>query len=372
MALVLKDRIQQTGTASTTAGFSLSGSVAGFQDFSVLGAGSDTYYAATDTSGNFEVGYGMYLNGPDTLVRTTVLESSNSGSPVTFSGTITIFCTYPAEKSVYLDSSNNVNALGTISSGTWNGTAIGLAYGGTGATSASGAMASLMGFTTTVTSASPYTLTSASSYYQLFTGSASQQVFLPSVTTLALGWSYHICNNSTSNIGVNSSGGNGVITVLPNTAVTITCILVTGTDAASWEASITNFSTATGTGSVVLSTSPAFTTSFTVAGTGYSPNIALTDDTTVAWNTSLGQVATFTFVSNNRTMGAPTGLVNGGFYALAVIQNSGSNTLTWNSIFKWPGGFAPTLSTAAGAKDYFVFRSDGTAMFLQGQSLGVA
>jgi hypothetical protein len=71
-------------------------------------------------------------------------------------------------------------------------------------------------------------------------------------------------------------------------------------------------------------------------------------------------------------MGAPTGLVNGGFYALAVIQNSGSNTLTWNSIFKWPGGFAPTLSTGAGAKDYFVFRSDGTAMFLQGQSLGVA
>jgi hypothetical protein len=109
-----------------------------------------------------------------------------------------------------------------------------------------------------------------------------------------------------------------------------------------------------------------------VVGTGYSPNITLTDDTTIAWNTALGQVATFTFVSTNRTMGAPTNLVNGGFYALAVIQNSGSNTLTWNALFKWPGGTAPTLSTAAGARDFFIFRSDGTNLYQQGQSLAVA
>lgn len=107
-------------------------------------------------------------------------------------------------------------------------------------------------------------------------------------------------------------------------------------------------------------------------GTGYAPNLALTDASTVAWATTTSQTATFTFVSTNRTMGAPTGLVNGGFYALAVIQNGGSNTLTWNSVFKWTGGTAPTLSTAAGAKDYFVFRSDGTNLYEQGRSLGVA
>jgi len=109
-----------------------------------------------------------------------------------------------------------------------------------------------------------------------------------------------------------------------------------------------------------------------VVGTGYSPNITLTDAATVAWDTSTGQVATFTFVSSNRTMGAPTNLVNGGFYALAVIQNAGSNTLTWNAVFKWAGGTAPTLSTAAGAKDYFVFRSDGTNLYQQGISQAVA
>jgi hypothetical protein len=109
-----------------------------------------------------------------------------------------------------------------------------------------------------------------------------------------------------------------------------------------------------------------------VVGTGYSPNITLSDASTVAWDTTLGQVATFTFVSNNRTMGAPSSLVSGAFYALAVIQNSGSNTLTWNSIFKWTAGVAPTLSTAASAKDYFVFRSDGTNLYEQGRSQGVA
>lgn len=110
----------------------------------------------------------------------------------------------------------------------------------------------------------------------------------------------------------------------------------------------------------------------TVVGTGYSPNINLTDAATIAWDTSLGQVATFTFVSSNRTMGAPTNLVNGAFYALAVIQNAGSNTLTWNSIFKWSNGSAPTLSTAASAKDYFTFRSDGTNLYEQGRALGDA
>jgi hypothetical protein len=109
-----------------------------------------------------------------------------------------------------------------------------------------------------------------------------------------------------------------------------------------------------------------------VIGTGYSPNIALTDAATVAWDTTTGQVATFTFVSSNRTMGAPSSLVSGAFYALAVIQNAGSNTLTWNSVFKWASGTAPTLSTAASAKDYFVFRSDGTNLYEQGRSQGVA
>ena len=104
---------------------------------------------------------------------------------------------------------------------------------------------------------------------------------------------------------------------------------------------------------------------------GWAANTALTDAATIAWDTN-NQVATFTFVSTNRTFGAPTNLKNGAFYALAVIQNGGSNTLTWNAVFKWAAGVAPTLSTAAGAKDYFTFRSDGTNLYQQGISQAVA
>lgn len=114
------------------------------------------------------------------------------------------------------------------------------------------------------------------------------------------------------------------------------------------------------------------TNSVRVTGTGYSPNIALTDAATIAWDTDVGQTATFTFDSTNRTMGAPTNLRDGAFYALMVVQNTGGNTLTWNAIFKWAGASVPTLSTGAGAKDLFVFRYDGTSLLEQGRSLGVA
>ena len=107
MALVLADRVQQTGTANTTVSFSLTGSVTGFQSFTVIGNGNTTYYSATDPSGNWEVGIGTYATG-GTLTRTTILASSNSGSAVTFSGTVNVFVTYPSEKSVNQDANNLV------------------------------------------------------------------------------------------------------------------------------------------------------------------------------------------------------------------------------------------------------------------------
>jgi hypothetical protein len=113
MALVLADRVQQTGTANTTVSFTLSGSVTGFQSFSVVGNGNTTYYSAYDASGNWEVGIGTYATG-GTLTRTTILSSSNSGSAVTFSGTVAVLLTYPSGKSVNQDASGNVG-IGTSS-----------------------------------------------------------------------------------------------------------------------------------------------------------------------------------------------------------------------------------------------------------------
>jgi hypothetical protein len=112
MALVLADRVQQTGTANTTVSFTLSGSVTGFQSFSVIGNTNTTYYSATDVSGNWETGLGTYSTTGPTLTRTTIYQSSNSNAAVTFSGTVNVFVTYPSGSAVW--SSNNPGTAGNV------------------------------------------------------------------------------------------------------------------------------------------------------------------------------------------------------------------------------------------------------------------
>ena len=137
MALVLADRVQETTTTTGTGSVTLLGAVTGYQSFAVIGNTNTTFYTIADQGGaNWEVGIGTYSTTGPTLARTTVLASSNSGSLVNFTaGTKTVFVTYPSEKSVNLDASGNVSALGTVASGIWNGTAIVTTYGGTGLTS---------------------------------------------------------------------------------------------------------------------------------------------------------------------------------------------------------------------------------------------
>ena len=118
MALVLADRVSQTGTANTTVSFTLSGSVTGFQSFTIgIGNGNTTYYSATDTSGNWETGLGTYSTTGPTLTRTTIYQSSNSNAAVTFSGTVSVFVTYPSGKSVNQDTLGTATApqLATLS-----------------------------------------------------------------------------------------------------------------------------------------------------------------------------------------------------------------------------------------------------------------
>jgi hypothetical protein len=137
MALVLKDRVRETTAVTGTSSATLLGAVTGFQSFSVIGDGNTCYYTIADQSGpNFEVGIGTYSSAGPTLARTTILDSSNGGAIVPFpAGIKDVFVTYPAEKSVNLDASDNVSPLGTVASGTWQATSIKTNYGGTGVTS---------------------------------------------------------------------------------------------------------------------------------------------------------------------------------------------------------------------------------------------
>ena len=124
MALVVKDRVRETTTTTGTGTVTLAGAMTGFQSFSAIGNGNTTYYTINLPGANeWEVGIGTYTSSGTTLSRDTVLASSNSGSLVSFSaGTKDVFCTYPAGRSVYYDTSTNVtlNAL-TLSGGTANG-----------------------------------------------------------------------------------------------------------------------------------------------------------------------------------------------------------------------------------------------------------
>ena len=119
MARLVKDRIKQTTTTTGANNLALSGSVAGYQNFSVLGDGNTTFYCIEDANGTaFEVGIGTYTS--NTLARTTILDSTNSGNAISLtSGTHDVFVTYPAGRAGFNDEglSPTLTASGTVTAG---------------------------------------------------------------------------------------------------------------------------------------------------------------------------------------------------------------------------------------------------------------
>jgi hypothetical protein len=92
----------------------------------------------------------------------------------------------------------------------------------------------LGGYTTTATAAGTTTLTVTSTYQQYFTGTTTQTLVLPVTSTLVLGRSYRVVNNSTGAVTVQSSGANTILVLTAGASALFTCILTSGTDAASW------------------------------------------------------------------------------------------------------------------------------------------
>lgn len=117
MALVLADRVLETTTTTGSGTITLAGAEPGYQSFSAVGNGNQTYYTITaDTV--WEVGIGTYTASGTTLSRDTVLSSSASGAKVTLpSGVKKVFVTYPSEKSVNLDVSGNISLSSAVISG---------------------------------------------------------------------------------------------------------------------------------------------------------------------------------------------------------------------------------------------------------------
>jgi len=118
----------------------------------------------------------------------------------------------------------------------------------------------ISGYTSTATAAGTTTLTVGSNYQQFFTGTTTHTVKLPVTSTLNLGHPYRIVNKSTGVVTVTSSGDNSIVAMVSNSECIVTCILASGTTAASWDVEYSGISAVTGTGSMVLATSPTLVT----------------------------------------------------------------------------------------------------------------
>lgn len=137
MALVVADRVKETTTTTGTGAITLAGAATNFVTFSsVLSNGDTTYYAIVDDANtDFEVGLGTYASSGNTLTRTTVLASTNSGSAVNLSaGSKEVFVTYPAGKSVNRDASGNVSVSGSVTATSFAGDITGNVTGNVTAT----------------------------------------------------------------------------------------------------------------------------------------------------------------------------------------------------------------------------------------------
>jgi len=316
MALVLKDRVKETTTTTGTGAISLGGAVTNFQAFSaVLSDGDTTYYAIVDTDNTaFEVGLGTYASSGNTLTRTTVLESSNSGSAVNFlAGSKNVFIAYPAEKAVYEESDGSVlienlelNANAIKSTDT-NGN-IQLFPNGTG-------------FTELYGNTNPGTVRfncESNSHGVTVKGpahsaAATYTVNLPD--TLGL----------TQASGIVTSDANGVV-------------------------SFDN-------GTIDEATS--------VTSSSNAATINLRDGN--VFEHDLTENVTYTF-SNPAASGRASAFI------LKVIQDSSARTITWPASVDWPAATAPTLTSTNNGVDVFVFFTidGGTTYygFVAGQALG--
>lgn len=225
----------------------------------------------------------------------------------------------------------------------------------------------ILGYTTTTTSASTTTLTVASTYLQFFTGSTTQGCKMPVTSTLTLGHQFRIVNNSTGAVTVQSSGGNTIVVIGASTSVIVTCILTSGTNAASWSFAYAGANLASGKVATINN-------SITFAGTDSTTMTFPSTSKTILANdlSNIGTaVSNLIFTDNTFDIGASgatrprtgyfgTSIVSPVVNATTGVQINGAATL--NKILKGDGTnfVASTETYATPGTSGNVMTSDGT------------
>jgi hypothetical protein len=143
------------------------------------------------------------------------------------------------------------------------------------------------GYATHATAGTTTVLDVASPYNQYFTGTTTQTVTLPVVTTLVNGQSFMIFNNSTGVVTVQTSGGNTVLAIPASSSLFVQVKDKTGgTGLASWQSASPSTGSMTYPGAgVAVSTGSAWGTSLNI--TAISDSTSTTSSTTAASATAV-------------------------------------------------------------------------------------
>ena len=402
MAFITADRVKDTSTTTGTGNITVSGSAPfGYRTFSTVLSVADTFYYAIQgqSTAEWEIGVGTYAS-TNQFARTTVLASSASGSAVSFSsGTKNVFITLAAARTLQLGPSDTptagsvpygtgstlaYTAAGTsgqflksngsspptwvTAAGTGTVTSVDVSGGTTGLTASGGPVTTsgtitLAGTLATANGGTGGTATPTAGTIPYGTGTAlgysavgtSGQVLtsggagVPTWTTVTGTGTVTSVNVSGGTTGLTYSGGpitgSGTITMAGTLAV------ANGG---------TGVTTSTGTGSVVLGTSPTVNNP-TV--TNYVESVVAIGTVTTTNTLSLtnGTVQTATLTASTAcTFTMPTATAGKSFVLLLKqAATTGNGTATFTSV-KWNASGAPTITATAGKMDILTFVADGT------------
>jgi len=394
MALIIKDRVKETTTTTGTGNVALGGAVSNFVTFSSVLSDSDTtYYAIVDSNNSdFEVGLGTYVSSGNTIARTTVLASSNSGSAVSLSaGSKVIFCAFPADKAVVEDANGVVSIenlqfdTNAIKSTNTNGN-IQLFPAGTGFTELYGnTNAGAIRFNCEsnshgVTLKGPPHSASATYSLELPNGDGSDGQLLKTDGSGKLAF-------TSSLPGITATASE--INILDGVTATASEInILDGVTATASEINILDGVTATASEINYLDITTLGLTQASKAVTADANGVVSFDNGTieeVTTVTSSSNAATINLRDGNLfehdltenvtyTFSNPAAAGRASSFVLKVIQDSSARTITWPGSVDWPAATAPTLTATNNGVDVFVFFTidGGTTYygFVAGQAMG--